>query len=350
MGYKVSIILPVYNVEKFLKKCLESLVNQTLREIEIIAVNDCSTDNSLKILKEYQNQYGDKFQIINSKVNVKQGGARNLGIKAARGEFIGFVDPDDFVSLDMFEKMYHSATENNAEIVTCDYYEVTGETKIYKSNDLPEGILDKENKKKALQRKYGWELWQQLYKRELFIDNSIEFSENLYVTDLEIGALIIMYANKIVKIKEALYFYVKHDSATTSFKVNDKKIYDLLVVSDKRLQHFIDRNLYNEYKQEIDYIYFWHVCIVSVSRCILNFSKPQYEKMDEIKEKILTKIPDIKRNQYYIDSNLYTKLILLLLLKNKYALASILKGTKCLSPNLKNKVKNIIKTRSKHKI
>ncbi|WP_203289113.1 glycosyltransferase [Metabacillus sp. cB07] len=347
MGYKVSIILPIYNVEKFLKKCLETLVNQTLKDIEIIAVNDCSTDNSLKILHEYQSQYGDKFQIINSKDNVKQGGARNLGIKAARGEYVGFVDPDDYVTLDMFEKMYHSAIENNAEIVTCDYYEIIGETKIYKSNDLPEGILDKENKRIALQRKYGWELWQQIYKKELFTVNSIQFSENLYVTDLEIGALIVMYANRITKVKEALYFYVKHDSATTTFKVNDRKIYDLLVVSDKRINHFKERKLYDEYKQEIDYIYFWHVCIVSVSRCVLNFSKPQYKKIDEIKGKILINIPDIRNNRYYIDSNLYTKLILVLLFKNKYILASILKGSKILSPNLKNKVKNIIKNKSK---
>ncbi|PGR03077.1 glycosyltransferase [Priestia megaterium] len=343
MKYKVSIILPVYNVEKFLDKCLKTLINQTLKEIEIIAVNDCSTDKSLEILQKYHEMYGDRFQVIDSEINLKQGGARNLGISKATGEYIGFVDPDDYIALDMFEKMYNAANQNDADVVSCDYFEVVGLKKTYVSNDLPEGILNKENKKKVLQRKYGWELWQQLYKRNLFIDNKIEFSENLYVTDLEIGALVLLYANKICKVKEPLYYYIKHDAATTTFKLNDKKVYDLITVSDKRIEHFKKRNLYKDYKEEIDYIYFWHVCIVSVPRCVINFSKPQYEKMEELKMKLQINVPDIKNNPYYRNSNSFSKIIFTLLFKNKYILVQFLKSGNMFSQGTRNKIKKFLK-------
>ena len=115
---KVSIIIPVYNVEQYLPKCLDSIINQTLKDIEIICINDGSTDNSLSILKEYASK--DDRMIIIDKENKGQGIARNLGIKKAKGKYIGFVDPDDWVDIQMFEKMYNQAQKLNSEIVICD--------------------------------------------------------------------------------------------------------------------------------------------------------------------------------------------------------------------------------------
>ncbi|EOR23318.1 glycosyltransferase [Niallia nealsonii AAU1] len=344
MEVKLSIIVPVYNVEKFLGKCLDSLFNQTLKEFEIVAVNDCSTDYSLEILKKYKDVFGEKLQIIDSEINSKQGGARNFGIQAARGEFIGFVDPDDYIESSMFEKMYNKACSENADIVTCDYFEVANNKIVYINNDIPSGIVDKQYKKNILQRKYGWELWQQIYKKDLFISNSIQFSPHLYVTDLEIGALLFMYSKKVSKVNEALYYYVKHDSATTTFKLNDEKIYDLIIISDKRLQHFKERNLYNTYKDEIDFIYFWHICVVSVPRCVINFSKPQYKKMDELKLKIQNNIPDIKRNKYFTTSNLFSKVIFYLLFKNKVLLVALLKTHNIIPYKYKKYIKKFLKS------
>ena len=111
---KVSIIVPVYNVEKYLKRCLESLVNQTLKDIEIICVNDGSTDGSLAILNEYVRN-DDRIVVINQE-NSGQSVARNRGIDVAKGEYIGFVDSDDWVCEDYFERLHNSAIQNNAEI------------------------------------------------------------------------------------------------------------------------------------------------------------------------------------------------------------------------------------------
>lgn len=115
---KVSIIIPVRNADKYLKECLESVVNQSLRELEIICVNDASKDNSLKILEEYSKK-DKRLKIINLKEKSGQGHARNIGIEYASGEYIGFVDADDYIDLKMFEKMYSAITDKKADLSMC---------------------------------------------------------------------------------------------------------------------------------------------------------------------------------------------------------------------------------------
>ena len=112
---KISIIIPVYNTEKYLKKCLDSIINQTLKSLEIICIDDCSTDNSLNILKEYQLK-DKRIKIIEQKENKGQGVARNLGLNIAEGEYIGFIDSDDWVDLNFFEKLYFAAKKYNSDV------------------------------------------------------------------------------------------------------------------------------------------------------------------------------------------------------------------------------------------
>lgn len=121
---KVSIVVPVYNVEKYLKKCLDSLVRQTLEEIEIILVNDASPDKSDIIMEQFRERYPDKIKCIYLKENLSQGGARNQGIKIATGEYITFVDSDDYVDVTMCEQLYKKAEETGSDIVICDAYRV----------------------------------------------------------------------------------------------------------------------------------------------------------------------------------------------------------------------------------
>ena len=111
---KISIIVPVYNTEKYLEKCLNSLISQTLEDIEILCINDGSTDNSIKILEQYANR-DSRIKIINKK-NAGVSAARNTGISQAKGEYLGFVDSDDYVDLNFYEKLYNTAKEYNASI------------------------------------------------------------------------------------------------------------------------------------------------------------------------------------------------------------------------------------------
>ena len=159
---KVSVIVPVYNVEKYISKCLDSLVNQTLKDIEIIVVNDGSPDNSQKIIDEYVKKYPDKVKSY-IKENGGQGSARNYGIELSTGEYIGFVDSDDFVELDMFEKMYNKAKQDNSDIVICGSYNVSEdyskkEIDVFVNNyntDLENAIFGKMT------------VWNKIYKRNI---------------------------------------------------------------------------------------------------------------------------------------------------------------------------------------
>ena len=120
---KVSVIIPVYNVEQYLRECLDSVVNQTLKDIEIICVNDGSTDNSLVILEEYAAK-DERIKIVN-KENGGLSSARNCAIPLARGEYIGFVDSDDWIDLDFYEKLYNTAKKYKAEIACANLYRVS---------------------------------------------------------------------------------------------------------------------------------------------------------------------------------------------------------------------------------
>ena len=124
---KVSVLVPIYNVEEFLPECLDSLVNQTLKEIEIICINDGSKDGSLKILKEYASK--DKRIKIIDKKNTGYGDSMNQGLKKATGEYVGIVESDDFIDKDAFEKLYKIAKDKNVEVVKSNYYEYFGDTK-----------------------------------------------------------------------------------------------------------------------------------------------------------------------------------------------------------------------------
>ena len=171
---KVSVIVPVYNVEKYLKKCAESLVNQTLPDIEIIFVNDGSTDSSKNIIEHYLKNYSNKVKLVN-KENGGLSSARNYGIPYATGEYIAFLDSDDYVELDMYDTLYNKAKENDFDMVECDFiWEYPKKSK----NDIGKTYNDR---KEALE-KARVVAWNKLYKREIINNSNVLF---LQTTQLE---------------------------------------------------------------------------------------------------------------------------------------------------------------------
>lgn len=225
---KVSIIVPIYNVEKYLSKCLNSLITQTLKDIEIICINDGSTDDSLSILQEYV-QKDCRIKIIN-KENEGQGVARNIGIKVATGVYVGFVDPDDFVQTDMFEKMYNQAVELDSDIVICDFVKQNETTrkiekfKFFKKAITPtktQTIKIEQNKNIALGELYKTLLvspnysWNRIYKRELIQKYNIEFSICKSFEDCSFIFKTHNYADRISYINKPLYSYTIRRSSTS---------------------------------------------------------------------------------------------------------------------------------------
>ncbi len=249
---KVSVIIPVYNVEKYLSKCLDSVIDQTLKEIEIIVVNDGSTDCCFDIIKKYQKK--DKRIIYLEQENQGQGSARNKGLKKASGEYITFVDSDDFIELNMLELMYNQAINDESDMVICDYYRIKEEIKekccafYTKGNGVLENCI----------LNTSGPCWK-LIKRSLIIDNNLYFPEQIIYEDYAIVPIYVLFAEKVSYLDQALYNYLIR-SGSTMTQVFNSKFYDLLKATDllyKRLEelgfpyypeyeYFIIKNIFRE--------------------------------------------------------------------------------------------------------
>lgn len=223
---KVSVIIPVYNTEKYLRKCLDSVCNQTLSDIEIICVNDCSPDNSLDILKEFS-QKDSRIKVINFEENKGVSIARNTGIDSATGEFIGFVDADDFIDLDFYEKLYNKAIETDADCVKgniFDYDEKTDKstlTAFYDQND-------KIRKNKAY---FCYGFTSAIYKTKVIQENGVNFPENItYFEDPYFSIFASIYTHNIEFVDSAKYNYIRHEDSACYNSMNEEKVKDFFKI------------------------------------------------------------------------------------------------------------------------
>lgn len=222
---KVSVLVPIYNVETFLPECLDSLVNQTLKELEIICINDGSTDGSPKIIKEYAKN--DPRIVIIDKKNTGYGDSMNQGLDKAMGEYIGIVEPDDFIELDAFRKMYKLAKENDAEVVKANFYEYKTMKKrdIYKSNlflkEETGRIINPRSHRHIFYQQPS--IWSAIYKRDFLNENKIRFlpSEGASYQDAGFTFKVWARAKRVIFIDEAFLHYRK-DNPNSSVKSTGK--------------------------------------------------------------------------------------------------------------------------------
>ncbi len=227
---KVSVILPVYNVGKYLSQALDSLINQTLKEIEIICVDDGSTDNCYEILEEYK-QKDSRIKVIH-KENKGTGAARNDGLRLATGECIGFVDPDDWVKPNMFERLYNLIKEKNLDIAMCmpDGYDEKNAVNApfpYFVDANFENIPDDKifNWRDLSPFSYPMCVWNKLYTKELFDKNHIEFAEGLDFEDHKVIFGSLLTAERIFFIREKLYVY-RFNREGSILSDNNKRLID----------------------------------------------------------------------------------------------------------------------------
>ena len=214
---KVSIIVPVYNVEKYLAKCLDSLINQTLKEIEIICINDGSRDNSLSILREYSNK--DNRIIVVDKKNEGQSIARNIGISRASGEYLGFVDSDDWVDLDYFEKLYNSAKKYDTDISCAGYKRVkkckSRVRKSFEAELLCKTTNDKVRLDNVPADNY---IWNKIYKRNVWLDKKIKFVSGRYFEDIALVIKILHQFGDMIIVPDTYYNYRVNSNSTVMQK------------------------------------------------------------------------------------------------------------------------------------
>lgn len=313
INYKISVIVPVFNAAKYLEKCLNTLVNQTYKNIEIIAVNDASTDNSLNILYEYSKKYSF-FKVINLLENHRQGGARNIGIQNSTGEFISFVDSDDWIELFTYEKFINILQHDDYDLICCSkYYREfhNDKTKIIKEAD--NNFLDKischllTNKEREQLLFKGPGVCQNLYKASLLKENKIFFPEKVSYEDNFFVPLVFAYVKKVGHFEQPFYHYRKNMNSTL-FRSDTTQL-DRLKVENLRYNEFCARGLLSELYDGYELLSLKLYYLITLGTIYKFFKQDFLNKSKQLKEEFYEKFPNFKKNPYYkIETTFFDRL------------------------------------------
>lgn len=303
---KLSIIVPVYNMaaDNKLTWCLDSLINQTISDYEIIAVDDCSTDESMDILRDYEKRYPDRFKALHSEVNHHQGGAKNIALKIATGDWIGFIDADDWIVPDYYERMIGKAESTGADMVGCDYclvhehtYEVGNEI-VHNSSDDQVGELTHEAKASFIME--GGSLCVKIFRRETILENEIWFPEDIFYEDNAVSNSYLLSAKHFEYIKEPLYYYYQHgDSTVHSFseeRCNNRLDAGRMMISEAKRMGILD-----EFHEEIEYK-FSELFYKNTLFTYMPFVRPvKISYVRAMTAEMLATFPDFRSNRFYLE-------------------------------------------------
>ena len=263
---KVSVVIPVYNVEKYIKKCVTSVLEQSFQEYELILVDDGSTDSSLDLLENFKQSYPEKVSVIVQQ-NKGASAARNKGIIESKSEYIMFVDSDDFLEKDTLELMYGNAMENNSDLVLCNATVVTEVEcefiREWSSGQMTKKVEDIFENKDLINTVLPAP-WGKLYKRELFTQNDIFFPLGLRNQDLGTTPRILSHCHKISKVEKPLYNYrYRTGSAMRTF---DHKIMDAAKNLELVKRYFEKRQLAETFKDQLEYLFVEHLLFRAIYR------------------------------------------------------------------------------------
>ena len=251
---KISIIIPIYNAENYLKRCLNSVINQTLKDIEIICINDCSKDNSLEILKKYSKK-DNRIKIINLKENKGESKARNIGLDNTNSEYIAFLDNDDEIDLDFYEKLYNKAIKTNSDIVKAGV-DIINYDKKHQKDNLNE--LIKQNNSKLYFTHYWWSA---IYKSSLIKENNIKFLEKYEIgEDILFLNQAILNCKKLEIIDNTYYHYHKRENSTDSKILNYEKIKSIINIREIIINNILNYEDFDKLSDKIiNDIFIWHI-------------------------------------------------------------------------------------------
>ena len=301
---KVSIIVPFYNSKKYLKRCLDSLVKQSLNDVEIIFVNDGSTDGSEKIVYDYFNK-DNRIKLFNKK-NGGQASARNFGLSKAHGDYIIFIDSDDYVEENLCEELYNSV-KNGYDIVISDYYIVSDNVKSYhKISKCVEGEISlKEYLLTAVCP------WNKIYKRDFLIENSFVFPEGIIYEDYASIPTLVNYNPKVYYLPKAFVNYI-HTEVSTMRSDEYKEKYENIFIATG----FLYEHLYKgKYIEELEYLISYHFLYLGS----LNFYRfEKFDQLDKISDFMKKKFPKYYKNKYVKKMGVKEKVLMRLFYQKRY--------------------------------
>ena len=272
---KLSIIVPVYKVEEYLGECVDSLLSQTIDDYEIILVDDGSPDNSGKIADEYAAANPDMIRVLHI-YNGGQGRARNFALDIAKGDFVGFVDSDDWVTHDMYEKMYTRAAETGADVVVCDFMERFADGR---ESMLPASLQD------------NWlgsagSSCNKIFRRSLV--GALRFPVGLWYEDFYFSAVMLLRSKHTEFIAEPLYIY-RRGQESTMHNNNAAKNLDMLTIMDMLEKEMVPAG----YKDDFEFFLVNHVLLDSISRLAKQDAPERKEVIGKLRQYVQAKIPKL---------------------------------------------------------
>lgn len=312
---QISVIIPVYNVEKYIVKCLQSILNQTFKDFEIILIDDGSQDKSIELVEK---TFNDPRIKIYHKQNGGPASARNYGIKVSTGKYLTFIDPDDFIDINMFKDMYQTLIKNKVELVICDYYKYYSDTEKEHINIIPH--YDTNNSKCSVIAMPTASC--KLFKRELFIKNNLLFLENKLFEDNAIIPFACANTKKFSYLKKPYYYYLQRNGSILNKPKYDKRWEEIFYSLEYLYQKFKENNLLDEYYQELEYIYIEYLLHAANLR-FLNYKQGEHN-IKKVHDVICEKFPKWYKNKYYQQDNLKYRIICYLFYHQKNNLIRLL--------------------------
>ena len=285
----VSVIVPFYNVENYIEKCLETLVNQNLEDIEIILVNDGSKDRSKIIVDKFLKQYPEKIVYL-EKENGGLSDARNYAIPHAKGEYIAFLDSDDYVEKTMYKDMYELAKKENSDMVECDFYWEYPDKNKRKED---KGVIY--NGKKEMLEKVRVVAWNKLIKKEILEKSGVLFPKGLRYEDVEFTYKLVPYLDKVSFLKKPCIHYIQREGSIS--KNQNERNKEIFQVLDNVIKFYKENNLYDEYKDELEYVYVRYAFCSSLLRIVkIKDENIQSELLELTWRKVNETFPNWKQN------------------------------------------------------
>ncbi len=300
---KVSVILPVYGVAEYIEKCTQSLLEQTLQEMEFIYVDDHGPDNSIELVQKMIADHPRKSQFVFLKPehNMGAGMARNFAIPHAKGEYVAFVDSDDWVEPTMFEELYNAAiAQGGVDLCYCqaakDYLDGQP-TEILRNPEIEPGTLTDEKRRFFLTH-YVSLFWTFIYRREMLLSTGIEYPETRSADDSYFVTSNLLLANSVARVDKPFYHYLIRPGSVCTTKDSTK--YQKRLATFASLMKFLkDKGVYNDYKAEIDFIYLKKGYLTSVFNYVYNSLEPKKSTVAEIRAEMMRQVPDYGRNAYF---------------------------------------------------
>lgn len=289
----VSIVVPIYNVEQYLEKCVESICRQTYENLEIILVNDGSPDQCGQMCEEYAKK-DNRIKVIHKK-NGGLSDARNSGVKLATGKYLLFVDSDDYIAKDLVEKTVTVAEKNNCDMVLYDYYYVEPDNVEIRSTIVPA------NKVISLEQEHTLLLaatsaCAKLFNREFYVKANCPFPQGIYFEDLATTSIFFMRAKRVFYLKEPLYYYINRENSIMTGKNFEKSSHDKLVALEHILSAYKKEGKYEEYRQELEYLVFANEYFEPSK--VLALAGEDGEYLEKYRKYMYETFPDIHNNKY----------------------------------------------------